>query len=148
MDHLKGRVLTGNENTALAIMQAYLFQKDHNADASDVLAKLSSEMLAFMDLFSEMLEEDVKQFDKLEIQFVSNNLGELSDLEVVPAYGTEAYFNEVDELNKGPQVNTIDSTYTVAKTLAEKAKSLLKQTTILVSKGGDRILTLSTNKEK
>jgi hypothetical protein len=148
MDYLKGRTLTGNENTALAIMQAYLFQKDHNSDASAVLAKLSSEMLAFMDLFSEMLEEDVKQFDKLEVQFVSNNLGELSDLEVVPAYGTEAYFNEVDEINKGPQVTTIDSTYTVAKTLAERAKSLLKQTTILVSKGGDRVLTLSTNKEK
>jgi hypothetical protein len=128
-------------------MQAYLFQKDHNLDASEILIKLSSEMIAFMDLFSEMTEEEVQQFDKVEIQFVSNEVGETSELEIVPAYGTEEYYKQKDDINSGDQPTTISSIREIAKAMADNSKKLLRSTNILVSKGGDKVLTLSTNKE-
>jgi hypothetical protein len=142
----KDRSLTQSQRSALAIMQAYLIQKDLKTQAEQYLAKLRTQLLDFMNLFAETTFEDITNFDKTVMRYLVNEDKETEELQIAPAFGQEGYAAQQQaSTDKAPK--SITSVREVANMIADNMKKFLRSTSVVVTQGGDRILRLASSQQ-
>jgi hypothetical protein len=146
MAYQESRALTAQQRAALAVMQAYLIQKDIGSQAEAYLSKLRVQLLDFMNLFSEMTQEEVKYFDRTVMQYVVTADSKTEELQIAPGFGQPEFLKEQESTeDKAPK--NITSVSQVANMIADNMKRFIRSTNVIVTEGGDRILTLSSSME-
>jgi hypothetical protein len=104
-------------------------------------------MLEFANYFSEAQYEEIKDFDKTNVLYVTNTDKDVEEATLLPAFGTPEYYNQVEaSAGKGPE--KVTSIRAVAEMINNNLKSFIRSTNVVVTNGGDRILTTTSTQEK